>query len=91
MNTKNISWDKISFKMADNYEEFGVSLINLNYSYENDDFIALAELHGDLNIVGYAIIWGFNNEAKSITATYNDSQFNMAKKEYVDTIKDLIE
>lgn len=89
MNTKNISWNKISFKMTDNYEEFGVSLINLNYSYENDDFIALVELHGDLNIVGYAIIWGSNNEAKDITATYDESQFNIAKKEYVETIKDL--
>lgn len=89
MNTKNISFDKIKFKMADNYEEFSVSLINLNYSYEDDDFIALIELHGDLNVVGYAIVWGSNNEAKDITITYDDSQFNMAKKEYVETIKDL--
>ena len=89
MNTKNISWDKLSFKMAENYEEFSVSLINLNYSYEDDDFIALIELHGDLNVVGYAIIWGSNDEAKDITVTYDDSQFNMAKKEYVETIKDL--
>ena len=89
MNTKNISWDKLSFKMADNYEEFSVSLINLNYSYEDDDFIALIELHGNLNVVGYAIIWGSNDEAKDITVTYDDSQFNMAKKEYVETIKDL--
>lgn len=89
MNTKNISFDKIKFKMADNYEEFGISLINLNYSYEDDDFIALVELHGDLNVVGYAIVWGSNNEAKDITITYDDSQFNMAKKEYVETIKDL--
>jgi hypothetical protein len=89
MNTKNISFDKIKFKMADNYEEFSVSLINLNYSYEDDDFIALIELHGDLNVVGYAIVWGSNNEAKDITVTYDDSQFSMAKKEYVETIKDL--
>jgi hypothetical protein len=89
MNTKNISFDKIDFKMSHNYEEFSVSLINLNYSYEDDDFIALVELHGDLNVVGYAIVWGSNNEAKDITVTYDDSQFNMAKKEYVDTIKDL--
>ena len=66
MNTKNISWDKVSFKMAENYEEFSVSLLNLNYSYEDDDFLAFAELHGDLDIVGYAIIWGSNNEAKDI-------------------------
>lgn len=89
MNTKNISWDKLSFKMAENYEEFSVSLINLNYSYEDDDFIALIELHGDLNVVGYAIVWGSNDEAKDITVTYDDSQFNVAKKEYIDTIKDL--
>lgn len=89
MNTKNISWGKLSFKMAENYEEFSVSLINLNYSYEDDDFIALIELHGDLNVVGYAIIWGSNDEAKDIIVTYDDSQFNMAKKEYVETIKDL--
>ena len=89
MNTKNISWDKLSFKMAENYEEFSISLINLNYSYEDDDFIALVELHGDLNVVGYAIVWGSNDEAKDITVTYGESQFNVAKKEYVDTIKDL--
>lgn len=89
MNTKNISWDKVSFKMAENYEEFSVSLLNLNYSYEDDDFLAFAELHGDLDIVGYAIIWGSNNEVKDITTTYGVSQFNTAKKEYVDTIKDL--
>ena len=51
MNTKNISWDKVSFKMAENYEEFSVSLLNLNYSYEDDDFLAFAELHGDVDIV----------------------------------------
>ena len=89
MNTKNISFDKIKFKMADNYEEFSISLISLNYFKEDDDFIALIELHGDLNVVGYAIIWGSNDEAKDITVTYDDSQFNMAKKEYVETIKDL--
>ena len=89
MNTKNISFDEIKFKMAENYEEFSVSLINLNYSYEDDDIIALVELHGDLNIVGYAIVWGFDDKIKGITATYNESQFNVAKKEYVDTIKDL--
>lgn len=89
MNTKNISWDKIGYKMAENYEEFSFSAINLNYSYENDDFIALVELHGDLNIVGYAIVWGFDDKIKGITATYNESQFNVAKKEYVETIKDL--
>ena len=87
---KNISWDKVSFKMAENYEEFSVSLLNLNYSYEDDDFLAFAELHGDLDIVGYAIIWGSNNEAKDITATYGVSQFNTAKKEYVEIIKDYI-
>lgn len=90
MNTKNISWNKVSFKMAENYEEFSVSLINLNYSYEDDDFLALVELHGDLNVVGYAIVWGNNDDVKDITATYDDSQFSMAKKEYVETIKDLI-
>lgn len=89
MNTKNISWNKINFKMAENYEEFSISLINLNYSYEDDDFIALIELHGDLNVVGYAIVWGSNDEAKDITVTYDDLQFNTAKKEYVETIKDL--
>ena len=41
MNTKNISWDKVSFKMAENYEEFSVSLLNLNYSYEDDDFFSI--------------------------------------------------
>ena len=75
--------------MSHNNEEFSVSLINLNYSYEDDDFIALIELHGDLNVVGYAIVWGSNDEAKDITVTYDDSQFSMAKKEYVETIKDL--
>lgn len=89
MNTKNISFDKIKFKMADNYEEFSISLISLNYFKEDDDFIALIELYGDLNVVGYAIVWGSNDEAKDITVTYDDSQFNMAKKEYVETIKDL--
>lgn len=89
MNTKNIYWDKISYKMAENYEEFSFSIINLNYSYENDDFIALVEFHGDLSVAGYAIIWGSNDEAKDITATYNESQFNVAKKEYVEIIKDL--
>lgn len=91
MNTKNISFDKIKFKMADNYEEFGISLISLSYFKEDDDFLAFAELHGDLDIVGYAIVWGSNDEAKDITATYSVSQFNTAKKEYIDTIKDLIE
>jgi hypothetical protein len=90
MNTKNISWDKLSFKMAENYEEFSISLLNLNYSYEDDDFLAFAELHGDLDIVGYAIVWGSNNEAKDITATYSVSQFNTAKKEYVEIIRDYI-
>ncbi len=91
MNTKNISFDKNDFKMADNYEEFSISLISLNYFKDNDDIIALVELHGDLNIVGYAIVWGFDDEIKGITATYDESQFKVAKKEYVDTIKDLIE
>ena len=89
MNTKNISFDEIKFKMADNYEEFSISLINLSYFKETDDIIALVELHGDLNIVGYAIVWGFDDKIKGITATYNESQFNVAKKEYVETIKDL--
>ena len=89
MNTKNISFGKIKFKMADNYEEFSISLISLSYFKEDDDFIAFVELHGDLNVVGYAIVWGSNDEVKDITATYDESQFNVAKKEYVDTIKDL--
>ena len=89
MNTKNISVDKIKFKMADNYEEFGISLISLSYFKEDDDFIAFVELHGDLNVVGYAIVWGNNDDVKDITATYDDSQFSVAKKEYVETIKDL--
>jgi hypothetical protein len=89
MNTKNISFDKIKFKMADNYEEFGISLISLSYFKEDDDFIAFVELHGDLNVVGYAIVWGNNDDVKDITATYDDSQFSVAKKEYVETIKDL--
>lgn len=89
MNTKNISFDKIKFKMADNYEEFSISLISLSYFKEDDDFIAFVELHGDLNIVGYAIVWGSNDDVKDITATYDESQFNVAKKEYIDTIKDL--
>lgn len=89
MNTKNISFDKIKFKMADKYEEFSISLISLSYFKEDDDFIAFVELHGDLNVVGYAIVWGSNDEMKDITATYDDSQFNVAKKEYIETIKDL--
>lgn len=89
MNTKNISWDKLSFKMAENYEEFSISLITLSYFKEDDDFIAFVELHGDLNVVGYAIVWGSNDEAKDITVIYDDSQFNIAKKEYVETIKGL--
>ena len=57
----NISYDNIKFKMADNYTEFGTSILNVNYSFEDGDFLAFAELHGDLSIVGYAIIYGFNN------------------------------
>ena len=89
MNTKNISFDNVDFKMADNYEEFSISLITLSYFKETDNIVALVELHGDLNIVGYAIVWGFDDKIKGITATYNESQFNVAKKDYIETIKDL--
>lgn len=89
MDTKNISFDEIKFKMAENYEEFSISLITLSYFKEDDDFIAFVELHGDLNVVGYAIVWGNNDDVKDITSTYDDSQFSVAKKEYVETIKDL--
>lgn len=83
-----INFDKIrfEFEMVDDYEEFSISLLNINYSYENDDFFALIELHGDLNVVGYAIIYGIGSKAIDIYATYDVTQWKLAKKEYLEII-----
>lgn len=87
----NINWDRIKFKMADNYEEFAVSLLNINYSIENGDFVALAELVGDLNVVGYAIVYGIGSNAIDIYATYDATQWKSAKKEYLEIISENID
>ena len=84
----NINWDRIKFKMADDYEEFATSLLNINYSIENGDFVALAELVGDLDVVGYAIIYGIGSNAIDIYATYDDTQWKSAKKEYLEIISE---
>ena len=86
----NINLDKIKFEfeMVDDYEEFATSLLNINYSYENDDFVALAELVGDLNVVGYAIIYGIGSKAIDIYATYDVTQWKSAKKDYLEIISE---
>ena len=88
MNTKNINWDKIKFEFADNYDEFVVSVLNINYSVENDDFFAFVELIGDYDIVGYATIFGFNNEGKNIDALYGAKQYKTAKASYLNLISE---
>ena len=88
MNTKNINCDKIMFEFANNYDEFGISLLNINYSYELGDFFAFVELHGDLNVIGYAIVYGFNDEGKNIDAFYNAKQYKIAKASYLEHISE---
>ena len=87
----NINWDRIKFKMADDYEEFVTSLLNINYSIENGDFVAFAELVGDLDVVGYAIIYGIGSNAIDIYATYDATQWKLAKKEYLEIIGENID
>ena len=72
----------------DDYEEFATSLLNINHSIENGDFVALAELVGDLDIIGYAIIYGIGSNAIDIYATYDATQWKLAKKEYLEIISE---
>ena len=90
MDTRNINWDKIKFKIADNYEEFSISLLYVTYCNIDDTFVALVELHGDLNLVGYSIVYGERIFPREIYATYDAKQYHSARKEYFDILKEFI-
>ena len=90
MDTKNINWDKIKFKMADDYEEFSLDLLYITICKIDDTFVALVELHGDLNVVGYAIVYGERIFPREIYATYDAKQWDLARKDYFDVLKELI-
>lgn len=87
MDTKKIEWDKIKFKMADDYEEFSLDLLYITIYKIDDTFVALVELFGDLNVVGYAIIYGERIFPREIYATYDAKQWHLAKKDYFDILK----
>ena len=87
MNTKDIEL-KVKFKMEDNYVDFRIYSLNIDYSYESKDFVIFVELYGDMNKVGYAILYGKGSYADDIYATYDVSQYRIAKKEYLNIISE---
>ena len=87
MDTKDIEL-KVKFKIEDNYVDFRIYPLNINYSYESRDFVIFVELYGDMNKVGYAILYGKSSYADDIYATYDATQWKLAKKDYLEIISE---